>query len=155
LLTTALRKMTRPQLPSVTFGFFGFARFSSYSAAHWATVVACWLLAGPESATKAGRADRTVLSTAELVLLTFGLFSRTTAFILSGELAFAYWIGHAPRGFLPLVNAGELAALYCFVFLYLAAAGPGPWSVDRLLSNREEKPGQSRVRTRSHSDRLE
>src|SRR5215208_3155645 len=76
------------------------------------------------------------------VLLALGLFSRTTAFILSGELAFAYWMGHAPRGFLPIVNAGELAALYCFVFLYLAAAGPGPWSVDRLLSNRTGGPGQ-------------
>ena len=76
------------------------------------------------------------------VLLALGLFSRTTAFVLSGELAFAYWIGHAPRGFLPIVNAGELAALYCFAFLYLAAAGPGPWSVDRLLSNRSEQPGQ-------------
>jgi putative oxidoreductase len=69
-------------------------------------------------------------------LLAIGLFSRTTAFILSGELAFAYWIGHAPRGFFPILNAGELAALYCFVFLYLAAAGPGSWSVDRLLSDR-------------------
>src|SRR5215213_6513515 len=75
------------------------------------------------------------------VLLAIGLFSRTTAFILSGELAAAYWIGHAPRGFLPILNAGELAALYCFVFLYLAAAGPGPWSVDRLSSNRAEEPG--------------
>ena len=71
------------------------------------------------------------------VLLAIGLFSRATAFILSGELAFAYWIGHAPRGFLPIVNAGELAALYFFVFLYLAAAGPGPWSVDRLWNRRE------------------
>ncbi len=70
------------------------------------------------------------------VLLAIGLFSRITAFILSGELAFAYWIGHAPRGFMPIVNAGELAALYCFVFLYLVAAGPGPWSVDHLLSGR-------------------
>ena len=70
------------------------------------------------------------------VLLAIGLFSRATAFILSGELAFAYWIGHAPRGFYPLLNAGELAALYCFVFLYLAAAGPGPWSLDRLLWRR-------------------
>jgi putative oxidoreductase len=67
------------------------------------------------------------------VLLALGLLSRATAFILSGELAFAYWIGHAPRGFYPILNAGELAALYCFVFLYLAAAGPGPWSLDRLL----------------------
>ncbi len=76
------------------------------------------------------------------VLLAIGLFSRATAFILSGELAFAYWIGHAPRGFFPILNAGELAALYCFVFLYLAAAGPGPWSVDRLLSGREREAGR-------------
>ena len=76
------------------------------------------------------------------LLLAVGLFSRTTAFILSGELAFAYWIGHAPRGFLPIVNAGELAAFYCFVFLYLAAAGPGPWSVDRLLSDRASDAGE-------------
>ena len=67
------------------------------------------------------------------VLLAIGLFSRATAFILSGELAFAYWLGHASRGFYPILNGGELAALYCFAFLYLAAAGPGPWSLDRLL----------------------
>jgi putative oxidoreductase len=70
------------------------------------------------------------------VLLAVGLFSRATAIVLSGELAFAYWLGHAPRGFYPILNAGELAALYCFVFLYLAAAGPGPWSLDRLLWRR-------------------
>ena len=67
------------------------------------------------------------------VLLAIGLFSRATAFILSGELAFAYWLSHASRGFYSILNAGELAALYCFVFLYLAAAGPGTWSLDRLL----------------------
>jgi putative oxidoreductase len=72
------------------------------------------------------------------VLLAIGLFSRPVAFILSGELAFAYFIGHAGRGFFPILNAGELAALYCFVFLYLAAAGPGPWSLDRLLWERRD-----------------
>ncbi|HWM80978.1 MAG TPA: DoxX family protein [Pseudolabrys sp.] len=64
------------------------------------------------------------------VLLLIGLFSRWVAFILSGELAFAYFIGHAPNGFFPLTNQGEVAVLFCFIFLYLAAAGPGPWSVD-------------------------
>ncbi len=64
------------------------------------------------------------------ILLLIGLFSRPAAFILSGELAFAYFIGHAPKGFYPLTNGGELAVLFCFVFLYLAVAGPGPWSVD-------------------------
>jgi len=66
------------------------------------------------------------------VLLAIGLFTRITAFILSGEMAFAYFIAHAHNGFFPMVNKGELAVLYCFVFLYLAAAGGGPWSVDRL-----------------------
>lgn len=65
-------------------------------------------------------------------LVTAGLFTRIAAFILSGQMAFAYFMAHAPRGFFPYSNGGELAVLYCFVFLYLAFAGPGPWSVDRL-----------------------
>ena len=64
------------------------------------------------------------------LLLIVGLFTRPVAFILSGLMAAAYFIGHAPRGFYPILNGGELAALYCFVFLYIAAAGAGPWSVD-------------------------
>lgn len=64
------------------------------------------------------------------VLIILGLFTRSTAFILSGMTAFAYFIAHAPKGFYPILNGGELAALYCFVFLYIAAAGPGPWSID-------------------------
>jgi putative oxidoreductase len=67
------------------------------------------------------------------LLLLLGLFTRPVAFVLSGLMAFAYFIAHAPRGFWPLLNGGELAALYCFVFLYFAAAGGGPWSVDRWL----------------------
>jgi putative oxidoreductase len=66
------------------------------------------------------------------VLLVIGLFTRLSAFILSGMCAVAYFYAHAPGGFFPLVNRGELAALYSFVFLYLAAAGGGPWSVDRV-----------------------
>jgi putative oxidoreductase len=64
------------------------------------------------------------------VLLTLGLFTRITAFILSGEMAFAYFIAHAPHSFYPLLNHGEPAVFYCFMFLYMAAAGPGPWSLD-------------------------
>ena len=66
-------------------------------------------------------------------MLMLGLFTRPVAFILSGLMAFAYFIAHAPQGFWPIVNRGELAALYSFLFLYFAAAGGGPWSVDRLL----------------------
>lgn len=64
------------------------------------------------------------------ILLVIGLFSRPAAFIASGMTAVAYFMVHAPMGFFPILNRGELAALYCFVFLYLAAAGPGPWSID-------------------------
>ena len=63
-------------------------------------------------------------------LLLIGLFTRPVAFVLSGLMAFAYFIAHAPQGFWPIVNGGELAALYSFVFLYFAAAGGGPWSAD-------------------------
>jgi putative oxidoreductase len=66
-------------------------------------------------------------------LLLLGLFTRPVAFVLSGLMAFAYFIAHAPQDFWPIVNRGELSALYCFVFLYLAAAGGGPWSVDSWL----------------------
>ena len=65
-------------------------------------------------------------------LIIIGLFTRPTAFLLSGLMAFAYFIAHAPQGFWPIVNKGELAALYCFVFLYLSVAGGGSWSLDQL-----------------------
>lgn len=72
------------------------------------------------------------------ILLVIGLFTRPAAFILSGMTAVAYFYVHAQRGFFPLLNGGELAALYCFVFLYLAAAGAGPLSVDRLWRGKEQ-----------------
>ena len=59
-----------------------------------------------------------------------GLLTRPVAFILAGEMAFAYFLGHAPRGFFPVNNGGDASILYCFVFLYLAFAGPGAWSID-------------------------
>ncbi|HEX8838851.1 MAG TPA: DoxX family protein [Sphingomicrobium sp.] len=64
------------------------------------------------------------------VLVAIGLFTRLAAFVASGEMAVAYFMMHFPKGFWPAVNMGEAAILYCFVFLYLAAAGPGAWSVD-------------------------
>lgn len=67
------------------------------------------------------------------LLLLLGLFTRPVAFILSGMMAVAYFMAHAPRGMWPVVNQGELAVLYCFVFLYLSAAGPGPLSLDSKL----------------------
>jgi putative oxidoreductase len=65
-------------------------------------------------------------------LLILGLFTRPVAFILAGLMACAYFIGHAPRGFYPQLNGGSLAIMYSFVCLYIAAAGPGPWSVDAM-----------------------
>jgi putative oxidoreductase len=67
------------------------------------------------------------------ILLVFGLFTRPVAFILSGEMAFAYFMSHAPRNFFPLLNGGDAAILYCFIFFYMAFAGGGAWSLDRWL----------------------
>ena len=64
------------------------------------------------------------------VLITIGLLTRPAAFVAAGFMAVAYFMAHAPGGFFPVLNQGELAVLYCFVFLFLAAAGPGRWSVD-------------------------
>jgi putative oxidoreductase len=64
------------------------------------------------------------------LLVLIGLFTRPAAFILSGLMAFAYFLGHAPRGFYPILNGGDLAIMLCFVFLYLSTAGAGRWSVD-------------------------
>ena len=69
-------------------------------------------------------------------LLLLGICTRPVAFVLSGLMAFAYFIAHAPTDFWPIVNRGELAALYSFVFLYLSMAGGGPWSVDEWLRHR-------------------
>jgi putative oxidoreductase len=66
------------------------------------------------------------------VLILIGLFTRPVAFILSGEMAFAYFIAHAPQGPLPLLNQGELAVIYCFVFLFFSVAGAGAFSVDNV-----------------------
>lgn len=66
-------------------------------------------------------------------LLVLGLFTRPVAFILSGEMAVAYWWSHAPRNFFPIVNQGDAAILYCFIFLYIVFAGGGAWSLDRLI----------------------
>ena len=66
------------------------------------------------------------------LLLLLGLFTRPVAFILSGEMAVAYFMVHAPKGFWPLKNGGDLAVIFCFLFLYLVLAGGGAWSLDRL-----------------------
>ncbi|CAN5436344.1 DoxX family protein [soil metagenome] len=63
-------------------------------------------------------------------LLVLGLFTRPVAFLLSGEMAVAYWMFHAPKSLYPVLNGGDAAILFCFIFLYLACSGPGAWSLD-------------------------
>lgn len=70
------------------------------------------------------------------VLILIGLFTRPAAFIASGEMAVAYWMVHAPQGLYPSNNGGDAAILYCFVFLLIAAAGPGAWSIDGARSRK-------------------
>lgn len=70
------------------------------------------------------------------ILFTVGLFTRPVAFVLSGFTAAAYFMAHASKSFYPIVNGGELAAVYCFVFLYFVFAGAGPWSLDTLTGRK-------------------
>lgn len=75
------------------------------------------------------------------LLIVIGLITRPVAFVLSGQMAVAYFIAHFSRGWVPIENGGELSVLYCFFFLYLAAAGGGAWSVDRVLKTRRDAGG--------------
>jgi putative oxidoreductase len=79
-------------------------------------------------------------------LIAVGLFSRTAAFLMSGLMAFAYFMAHAPQGFWPILNGGELAIAYSWLSLYLAAHGPGAWALDSLRAPREaatDRPGHA------------
>lgn len=95
------------------------------------------LLSIPQTPMSGGTDAMTLTTgTLELVggaLIVIGLFTRPVAFILSGMMAVAYFMAHAPQGFYPLLNGGELAVMYCFAFLYLSAAGGGPWSLDAII----------------------
>ena len=86
-----------------------------------------------------------VLETFGGLLIVLGLFTRPTAFILAGEMAFAYFMAHAPNGPVPMQNGGELAALYAFIFLFFSANGPGPFSIDRNLIGRGTDRSDARV----------
>lgn len=77
------------------------------------------------------------------LLLLVGLFTRPVAFLLSGEMAFAYFIGHAPQGLWPVVNQGMPAILFCFLWLYISSAGPGPWSIDATLARTRPQPARA------------
>ncbi|MHB9022648.1 MAG: DoxX family protein [Armatimonadota bacterium] len=79
------------------------------------------------------------------LLFLLGLGTRPVAFLLSGEMAFAYFVVHAPQHWIPIINRGEMAALYCFVFFYFAFAGGGPWSIDRLFRRTDDVAPQKQV----------
>lgn len=81
-----------------------------------------------------------VLETFGGLLLLVGLFTGPVALLLSGEMAVAYFLRHAPQGFWPILNRGEVATLFCFIWLYLAVAGPGPWSLDALRRRAGARP---------------
>ena len=92
-----------------------------------------WPMAMPDGTTVTLMSQMGIGGALEIVgggLLLLGLFTRPVAFLLSGEMAVAYFQFHAPQSFWPIVNQGQPAVLYCFIFLYLSAAGPGPWSLD-------------------------
>jgi putative oxidoreductase len=88
------------------------------------------------------------------MLLLLGLFTRPVAFLLSGEMAVAYFQVHAPRAFLPIVNRGELAVVLCFLFLYLVFAGGGTWSVDALIAGTRARGHRTAVPTETELSRL-
>jgi putative oxidoreductase len=97
-----------------------------------------WPMAMPDGATASLASQVGIGGILELVggfLLLIGLFTRPVAFILSGEMAVAYFQFHFPQSFWPLVNNGQPAVLYCFIWLYISAAGAGPWSVDAMRKN--------------------
>jgi putative oxidoreductase len=73
------------------------------------------------------------------LLIAFGLFTRPVAFLLSGEMAVAYWMVHAPRSFFPILNGGDAAILYCFVFLLFVFTGPGTWSIDGATARADRR----------------
>jgi len=99
----------------------------------------------PAAEARAGVALMSLLGLASMIetiggmLMFFGLLTRPVAFVLAGEMAVAYFASHAPRGFWPLVNRGEPAVLFCFTWLYFAAAGAGPWSFDALRGRSREE----------------
>jgi putative oxidoreductase len=74
------------------------------------------------------------------ILILLGLFTRPVAFLLSGEMAVAYWMVHAPQSFYPVLNGGDAAILYCFVFLLLVFTGPGAWSIDGMRAGTSARP---------------
>ena len=127
-----MKKEWAPQLLSILRIIVAFM-FIQIGSAKWFAFPAAVMPGGGTAAVGSLVWVAAVLEVVGGTLILLGLFTRPVAFILSGEMAFAYFIGHAPQGFWPVLNQGQAAIFYCFFFLYLSAAGPGPWSLDTML----------------------
>jgi putative oxidoreductase len=111
--------------------------FFQHGAAKWFAFPAAVMPGGGVAAFGSMPWIAAVIETIGGALLLVGLFTRPVAFVLAGEMAVAYFLGHASKNFLwPTLNGGEPAVFYCFTFLYFSAAGAGPWSLDALLARR-------------------
>jgi len=110
--------------------------FMLFGTAKWFAFPASIMPDGSTASLMSLAGAAAVLETVGGLLLLIGLFSRPIAFLVSGEMAFAYFIGHAPQGFWPVLNQGTPAILFSFIWFYVSAAGPGPWSVDAMRGNR-------------------
>lgn len=130
-----MKKEWAPQLLSVLRIVLAFL-FFQVGSAKWFAFPAAIMPGGGTAAVGSLPWFAGVIEVIGGTLILLGLFTRPVAFILSGEMAFAYFLGHAGQGFWPVLNQGGLAVIYCFLFLYFSAAGPGPWSLDAVLARR-------------------
>jgi putative oxidoreductase len=130
-----VKKEWSPQLLSVLRIIVAFL-FIQHGAEKWFALPAAVMPGGGVAGVGSLPWFAAVIETIGGGLVLLGLFTRPAAFILAGEMAAAYFIGHAGRGFWPTLNMGEPAVFYCFTFLYFSAAGAGPWSLDALLVRR-------------------
>lgn len=130
-----MKKEWSPQLLSVLRIILAFL-YIQVGAAKWFAFPAAVMPGGGTAAVGSLPWFAGVIEVIGGTLILLGLFTRPVAFVLSGEMAIAYFYGHARLGFWPVLNQGALAVIYCFLFLYISAAGPGPWSLDAVLARR-------------------
>ncbi|MFN2571628.1 MAG: DoxX family protein [Gemmatimonadales bacterium] len=130
-----MKKEWSPQLLSILRIVLAFL-FIQVGSAKWFAFPAAVMPGGGTAAVGSLPWIAGVLEVIGGTLILVGLFTRPVAFVLAGEMAVAYFLGHAPHGFWPVLNQGALAVIYCFLFLYISAAGPGAWNLDALLARR-------------------
>ena len=114
--------------------------FIQYGTAKWFAFPASIMPEGGTAPLNSQAGAAAIIETVGGLLMLVGLFSRPAAFVLSGQMAFAYFIGHAPQGFWPVLNQGTPAILFCFIWLYFSSAGPGPLSLDAWINRHKRGP---------------